>query len=233
MKKTILSLVLGTILIGFPCGSALAQATPAFPAVWKQSETPDFITPGSSDRTVDGVWTWDAARKQATAKWSNGASAIINVVTDDGKTIVMCRYDTTGSAVGMVADYVGVRKGNTISGKVFWRDPLRDKQRSGKWTATFAAASFDLTGEWTNNAPKDEPLFDGPMKNFRLEELNPGIFRVPGFDNRAPVRIVNDEVGFYSRSGAQYATGKVERDPKSGAIVRIQWSKGSTWTRVR
>ncbi len=91
---------------------------------------------------------------------------------------------------------------------------------------------FDLTGEWTNDTPKDEPLFDGPKKNFRLEKKDPGIFLVPGFDNRAPVRIVNDELGFYSRSGSRFATGKVERDPKTGAVVRIRWSAGSTWTRT-
>src|SRR3954470_14357940 len=103
MKKTMLSLVLGTFLIGCPCHSAFAQGTPAFPAVWKQSEKPL-----DEDRVVDGVWTWDAARKQAIAKWSNGAFAIINVVTDDGKTIVMCRFDPSGSSVGQVADYVGI-----------------------------------------------------------------------------------------------------------------------------
>ena len=120
MKKTFLSLVLGTIIIGTTYSPAFAQGILAFPAVWNQSETPD-----SGERTVKGVWTWDAARKQAVAKWENGAEAIMNVVTDDGKTIVLCRFDRTGSAVGMVADYVGVRKGTTISGKVFWRDPLR------------------------------------------------------------------------------------------------------------
>ena len=93
MNKAALTLILGTILIGLPCRSANAQGVPAFPAVWKQRETPD-----SGERTVEGVWTWNAARTQAVAKWANGAEAIMNVVTDDGKTIVLCRFDRTGSA---------------------------------------------------------------------------------------------------------------------------------------
>jgi hypothetical protein len=228
MKKTILSLVLAAILGALPCGAAFAQGTPAFPAVWKQSETPD-----SGERTVDGVWTWDAARKQATAKWSNGASAVINVVTDDGKTVVMCRYDTTGSAVGMVADYVGVRNGNTISGKVFWRDPLRDKQRSGKWTATFGGG-VDLSGAWSI-APSAKTEFGtdftGP-KMFRLERTAEDTFMIPDGSSRAKVRFVNGELRFYSNSGAERATGKLELGG-SGAAQRIIWSDGSIFTRNR
>ncbi len=229
MKKAVLSLVLGMLLFSFSTPSILAQGTPAFPPVWNQSETPDVIMPGTADRTVDGVWTWDAARKQATARWNNGAEATINVVTDDGKTIVMCRFDRTGSAVGMVADYVGVRQGNKISGKVFWRDPLRDKQRSGKWSATFGA-KFDLTGTWNNDAGKVEPLFHLTLKTFNLEKSPQGTFIVPGLDTRARVVIVNDEPRYISHSGAMLATGKVERDA-SGTVVSIRWSVGTTWTR--
>lgn len=227
MKKAILSLGLASILLSCSCPSAFAQAAPAFPAIWNQAETPD-----SGERTVDGVWTWDAARKQATARWSNGAMATINVVTDDGKTVVLCRYDTTGSAVGMVADYVGVRNGNTISGKVFWRDPLRDKQRSGKWSATFAAPSADLTGSWTITASKNTEFgsdFTGPG-TFRLERTAPDTFMIPGGGSRARVRFINGDLRFYSNSGAERATGKLELDA-SGGVRRILWSDGSVFTR--
>ena len=122
MKK-IFVLCLPALIVS--CGFANAQTAP----VWRESET--------GTRTVDGTWTWDAARKQAVGRWTNGAVANMTLVSDDGRTVVLRRYDPSGSSAGLIADYTGVRNGNTISGTVTWRDPLRKTQRTGTWSASW------------------------------------------------------------------------------------------------
>lgn len=70
------------------------------------------------------------------------------------------------------------------------------------------------------------------LKTINLEKSPLGRLTVPGLDTLARVVIVNDEPRYISHSGAQLATGKVERDA-SGTVVSIRWSVGTTWTRSR
>ncbi len=93
-------------------------------------------------------------------------------------------------------------------------------------------SNLDLTGNWINYAGNVEPLFHLPLRTFSLQMTAPATFMVPGLDTRARVLIVNNEPRYISHSGAQLATGLVQRDA-SGAVVSIRWSCGSTWVRSR
>lgn len=114
-------------------GTGTWTATVAGPAtpvavVWRESES-------SNIGTFTGTWTWNPTRKQFSAKWNNGAQAMLSVVSDDGRTVVLRRFDPSGASATMSAEYIGVRSGNTIRGTVTWF--YRGGKNSGTWSASW------------------------------------------------------------------------------------------------
>jgi len=57
----------------------------------------------NSKGSFTGTWTWDGEVYQA--KWSNGATAILNLEKYDRNSIVITRHDTAGPSKGLNARY--------------------------------------------------------------------------------------------------------------------------------
>ncbi len=107
---------------------AWSGSRPAAPAlVWRETES-------GVAGTFYGTWTWDATRKQFSARWNNGAIANITIVRDDGTNVVLRRMDPSGASATMTAEYVGRRQGNTIRGT------MTLYYRGGKSTGTWSAS---------------------------------------------------------------------------------------------
>ncbi len=95
---------------------------------WRESES-------SYIGTFYGTWTWDPNRRQFIARWNNNAQAVLTIVSDDGQTIVLRRFDPAGASNTMTAEYVGRRNGNTINGTVTWY--YRGGKNTGTWSASW------------------------------------------------------------------------------------------------
>lgn len=101
---------------------------PAANLVWRETES-------GVAGTFYGTWTWDPARRQFNGQWNNGARAILTVVSDDGRRVVLRRFDPTGVSTSMTAEYVGERVGNSFRGTVTFQ--YRGGTSRGTWSASW------------------------------------------------------------------------------------------------
>ncbi len=89
---------------------------------------------------VCGSWVWDPAQGAFAAQWSNGATALIWVVSNSGGQIVLDRRDTAPGGIGFTARYVGTWSSpTTVSGSVTWS--WQGNSWNGAWRAAVNAPS--------------------------------------------------------------------------------------------
>jgi hypothetical protein len=90
-----------------------------------------------------GTWRWNGASYNAS--WSNGATAVIRVVSFTPTSVTFNRQDSSGATVGLMAAYNGAvtsaadRNGSVVTnGTVTWTWPGHaGYPKSGAWSGNW------------------------------------------------------------------------------------------------
>jgi hypothetical protein len=99
-------------------------------AVWTIQESNRF-------GIFKGKWILDPTGRYYRGQWENGALALLEIVSDDGTTVVLRRNDAEGASKGLAGQYVGKRAGAGVKGNMSWS--YGGENNSGAWSASCGA----------------------------------------------------------------------------------------------
>jgi TPR repeat protein len=116
---------------------------------WAQGNAALHLTECEVDQCTraSGVGDWVFQGAAGKARWPFGATANMQIVQFDAKTVVIQRSDTGNYTPGLTAVYRGTRNGSWIEGDVVWTWPGHWKQPAhGVWHALIEGPASTASG---------------------------------------------------------------------------------------